>query len=158
MTKIRRVQTISRNVKKSADPTYVPGRTSRSYSFRETGLELDVEVRPGEDRAAFEQLLAGYYELFAPVTLDIRLFVDELVHNEWMLRRLRTDSNRLPPVLRQQWMDASRRSYESALKYIHKIRSRNNRYHGTSPEIGFVPAIPSEESVKILAPRKETVH
>jgi hypothetical protein len=158
MAKIRRVQTISRNVKKSTGPTYVPGRASRSYSFRETGLELDVEVRPGEDRAAFEQLLAGYYELFAPVTLDIRLFVDELVHNEWMLRRLRTDGNPLPPLLRQQWMDASRRSYESALKYIHKIRSRNNRYRATSPEIGFVPAIPSEESVKIPAPRKETVN
>ena len=157
MPKIRRVQTARRTPRRPLHPAFPATATRRGLSHLESSLKYEEEVLPGEDRADFEQLLAGYYELFAPVTVEIRIFVDDLVHYEWMLRRLRSATCKFPPDLRQQWIEGSTHSYDSALKYIRKIQALNQRYDVAAATIGFVLETPSDEG-KDFAPRKQTVH
>jgi hypothetical protein len=41
----------------------------------------------GEDRAAYEQLFAQYYERFRPTGAAERFLVDDLIHCAWSIRR-----------------------------------------------------------------------
>jgi hypothetical protein len=52
-----------------------------------SGLDLESQCVPGETREDFTQLQADYYAHYRPTTPDARFQVDNLIRNEWLLRR-----------------------------------------------------------------------
>jgi hypothetical protein len=53
-----------------------------------SGLDAESQLVPGESREDFARLQTDYYRRFHPVTPETRFQVDNLVRNEWLLRRL----------------------------------------------------------------------
>jgi hypothetical protein len=60
-----------------------------------TGIHAESLVLPSENLADLEQLIDEYYQRHRPASPEARLFVDELIHCEWTLRRLRNAETQL---------------------------------------------------------------
>jgi hypothetical protein len=54
-----------------------------------TGIHAESLILPSENLADLDQLIEDYYHHHHPANPDTRAFVAELIHCEWMLRRLR---------------------------------------------------------------------
>ena len=52
-----------------------------------SGLDADSQFVLGESREEFAQLQDEYFSRFAPTTPEQRFQVDNLIRNEWLLRR-----------------------------------------------------------------------
>ena len=52
-----------------------------------SGLDADSQFVLGESSEEFAQLQAEYFDRFAPTTPEQRFQVDNLIRNEWLLRR-----------------------------------------------------------------------
>ena len=54
-----------------------------------TGIHAKSLVLPSENLADLEQLIDEYYQRHHPASPEARPFLDDLIHCEWTLRRLR---------------------------------------------------------------------
>jgi hypothetical protein len=52
-----------------------------------SGLDAESQFVPGESPQQFAQLQAEYFERYAPTAPEQRFQVDNLIRNEWLLRR-----------------------------------------------------------------------
>ena len=62
--------------------------TARSQCLK-SGIHTEyADLSPGE-RASLEALIAGYYARFRPTCPEERVYIDDVIHCEWILLRLR---------------------------------------------------------------------
>ncbi len=96
----------------------------RRESASKTGLDPDRETR-SEDRAAFRELIAQYYERFHPNGPAERCLLDDLIYCDWSIRRFQ----RLQAEAGDQgsgWhslLASKTAAYQSALKTLREYQA-----------------------------------
>ncbi len=75
------------NAQKSTGPRTPEGKRASSQNALKSGLDAESQFVPGESPEQFALLQSEYFERFAPATPDQRFQVDNLIRNEWLLRR-----------------------------------------------------------------------
>lgn len=78
-----------RNAQKSTGPRSVEGKARASQNALKSGLYAESVVIGPERAADLDALTADFYDEHQPSTPTECSLVDQLVHGEWMLRRLR---------------------------------------------------------------------
>ena len=91
----RQIEANRRNAQKSTGPTSVAGKAASSMNALKTGLHAKSLVIFDEKVADLEELIAEYYQRHVPTTPEARLYIDELIHCEWLLRRYRAAENQM---------------------------------------------------------------
>ena len=76
-----------RNAQKSTGPRTPEGKAASSQNACKSGLDAESQFVLGESQEEFAQLQFEYFDRFAPATPEQRFQVDNLVRNEWLLRR-----------------------------------------------------------------------
>ncbi|HJT86727.1 MAG TPA: hypothetical protein VJ732_02700, partial [Bryobacteraceae bacterium] len=76
------------NAQKSTGPRTPEGKAISSMNALKSGLDAESQFVYGEEREDCAQLQQEYFERFRPATPEERFYVDTLIRNEWMLRRL----------------------------------------------------------------------
>jgi len=89
MSSQRQIEANRRNAQKSTGPTSVTGKAVSSMNALKTGIYAKSLVLPSEKLADLEQLIDDYYQCHHPTTPEARALVDDLIHGEWLKRRLR---------------------------------------------------------------------
>ena len=90
MASQRQMEANRKNAKKSTGPRSVEGKAVSSRNALKSGIDAAAETAlPFENRDHLETLKNEYYERFAPSTPEQRCFVDQLINDEWLLRRFR---------------------------------------------------------------------
>ena len=110
MATLRQIEANRRNAQKSTGPTSVAGKARSSMNALKTGLHAKSLVLSSEKVADLEELIAEYYDRHAPITPEARLYIDELIHCEWLLRRYRTAEN-------QMWQYQNKPKYSGPEEY-----------------------------------------
>jgi hypothetical protein len=77
------------NSQKSTGPRSEAGKAVSRMNALQSGLHAESHVIRGEDAEALAQLTAEYYAEFHPVTPRQRDLLDTVIHNQWLIRRLR---------------------------------------------------------------------
>jgi hypothetical protein len=147
MATARQIAANRRTAKNSTGPRTAAGKAASRFNALKHGIDAQSHCLPSEDPATLEQLVADYYDRFAPAGPEARALIDTLVACEWELRRLRQAStelwqkseqtcllhdNKLPMAesfiyeqtlfLRlQRIMDATYRNYRHALKALQEL-------------------------------------
>ena len=106
----RQIEANRRNAQKSTGPTSVAGKAASSMNALKTGLHAKSLVLSSENVADLEELIAEYYQRHTPTTPEARLYIDELIHCEWLLRRYRAAEN-------QMWQYQNESKYSGPEKY-----------------------------------------
>jgi hypothetical protein len=75
-----------------------------------SGIHAKSLVLPSEKLADLEQLIDDYYHRHQPDSPEARLYLDEVIHCEWLLRRYRTAET-------QMWQYTAQNSYADEQKY-----------------------------------------
>ena len=75
------------NAQKSTGPRTAEGKRASSRNALKSGLDAESQFVPGESPQEFAALQAEYFERYAPTCPDQRFQVDNLIRNEWLLRR-----------------------------------------------------------------------
>ncbi len=75
------------NAQKSTGPRTAKGKRVSSQNALKSGLDAESQFVLGESAEEFAQLQAEYTDRFAPATPEQRFQVDNLIRNEWLLRR-----------------------------------------------------------------------
>ena len=114
-----------------------------------SGIHAKSLVLPSEKLADLEQLIDEYYQRHNPDSPEARLYLDEVIHCEWLLRRYRTaetqmwqyqaqntyaDEQKYPlgksatghstPFSKLQYrVDATRRAYQRSLKALKELQA-----------------------------------
>jgi hypothetical protein len=78
-----------RNAQKSTGPRTADGKARASQNALKTGLYAETILIGPERAADFDALAAEFTAEYHPTTPTVRSLVDQLIHCEWMLRRLR---------------------------------------------------------------------
>src|ERR1039457_1878522 len=110
MSTLRQIEANRRNSQKSTGPTSVTGKATSSMNALKTGIHAESLVLPSENLADLDELIEDYYQHHHPANPDTRAFVDELIHCEWMLRRLRAAET-------QAWQYQSDNIFRDPQKY-----------------------------------------
>jgi len=76
-----------RNALKSTGPRTPEGKRVSSMNALKSGLDAKSQIVPGESPEEFAELQNEYIAQFAPATPEQRFLVDQLIRNEWLLRR-----------------------------------------------------------------------
>jgi hypothetical protein len=90
-----------------------------------SGLSPEHEAAP-EDRAAYEQLIAQYYERFHPRYPEERALLDDVIFCDWSIRRfqrLQTDG-RLGAADWESILASKHAAYRSALKFLRDYQAQ----------------------------------
>src|ERR1035438_4317767 len=137
------------NAQKSTGPKTAAGKAASSLNRLTTGIHAKSLVLPSEKLADLDHLTEEYYHHHNPTTPEARLLVDELIHCEWTLRRLRIAETELWKFSHQetlrpcedlplgqsctrnpkhfsqlQWrVDSTRRAFHRALQALRQIES-----------------------------------
>ncbi len=77
-----------RNAQLSTGPRTAEGKRASSQNALLSGLDAESQFVLGESCEEFALLQSEYFRRFAPQTPDERFQVDNLIRNEWILRRL----------------------------------------------------------------------
>ena len=75
------------NSQKSTGPRTAEGKRASSQNALKSGLDAESQFVLGESREEFAGLQAEYYDRFSPAAPEQRFQVDNLIRNEWLLRR-----------------------------------------------------------------------
>ena len=84
----RQIEANRLNAQKSTGPRTPEGKAISSMNALKSGLDAESQFVYGEEREDCAQLQQEYFERFRPATPEERFYVDTLIRNEWMLRRL----------------------------------------------------------------------
>jgi hypothetical protein len=76
------------NSQKSTGPRTAEGKAASSRNALKSGLDSECQFIIGEEREDFYALQQEHTALFQPLTAAERFQVDNLIRNEWLLRRL----------------------------------------------------------------------
>src|SRR6185369_11648982 len=149
MSSQRQIDANRRNAQKSTGPTSVTGKAVSSMNALKSGIHAKSLVLPSEKLADLEHLIDDYYRRHNPDSPEARLYLDEVIHCEWLLRRYRTtetqmwqyqaqntyaDEQKYPlgksatghstPFSKLQYrVDATRRAYHRALKALKELQA-----------------------------------
>jgi hypothetical protein len=149
MSTLRQIEANRRNAQKSTGPTSVTGKAASSMNALKSGIHAKSLVLPSEKLADLEQLIDDYYQRHNPDSPEARLYLDEVIHCEWLLRRYRTaetqmwqyqaqntygDEQKFPlgksatghstPFSKLQYrVDATRRAYHRSLKALKELKA-----------------------------------
>ena len=149
MSTLRQIEANRRNAQKSTGPTSVTGKAASSMNALKSGIHAKSLILPSEKLADLEQLIDDYYHRHQPDSPEARLYLDEVIHCEWLLRRYRTaetqmwqyqaqniyaDEQKYPlgksatshatPFSKLQYrVDATRRAYHRALKALKELEA-----------------------------------
>jgi len=77
------------NSQKSTGPRTDAGKSVSRWNALKSGLHAESLIIRSEDPESYEQLAAEYHAEFHPVTPRQRDLVDTVIHNQWLIRRLR---------------------------------------------------------------------
>jgi hypothetical protein len=77
------------NSQKSTGPRTGAGKSRSSANALKTGIYSQALIIKGESQTDLDALTAEYYAEHHPATPTGRALVNTLIHNEWLLRRLR---------------------------------------------------------------------
>ena len=153
-----------RNAQKSTGPTSVTGKAISSMNALKSGIHAKSLVLPSEKLADLEQLIDDYYQRHQPDSPEARLYLDEVIHCEWLLRRYRAaetqmwqyqaqsvyaDEQKYPlgksatghatPFSKLQYrVDATRRAYHRSLKALKDLKAEAAA--APAPETALEPA------------------
>ena len=83
------------NSQKSTGPRSDAGKQASRMNALKSGLHAESHTIRGEDPEALVRLTAEYHAEFRPVTPRQRELVDTVVHNTWLIRRLRLTETEL---------------------------------------------------------------
>jgi hypothetical protein len=119
MSTLRQIEANRRNAQKSVGPTSVTGKAVSSMNALKTGIHAKSLVLPSEKVADLDQLIDEYFQRHRPASPEARLFVDELIHGEWMLRRLRDAET-------QMWQYQNQNCFRDEEKYPLGMSATNN--------------------------------
>jgi hypothetical protein len=75
------------NARQSSGPKTDTGKQTSSRNAIRQGLTSTQIVIPGEDQSAYEELLRGMHQSYAPVNAAERVLVDQIAANAWRLMR-----------------------------------------------------------------------
>ncbi len=89
MPTLKQIQANRRNAQLSTGPRTDEGKRASAQNALQSGIYAEREVLPFEDATQLEALIGEYHDRFRPTTPEARALVDSLIHNEWLLRRLR---------------------------------------------------------------------
>jgi hypothetical protein len=95
MSTLRQIEANRRNAQKSTGPTSATGKAVSSMNALKTGLHAKSIILPFEKRADLELLIQEHYDQHRPATPEARLLVDDLIYNEWNLRRFRNSETQM---------------------------------------------------------------
>jgi hypothetical protein len=95
MASLRQIEANRRNAARSTGPTTPEGKAASSLNALKTGIHSNTSVLPCEDPAAHQALIDRYYARFSPTLPEERVYVDELIRCEWLIRRLRRTETEL---------------------------------------------------------------
>ena len=122
-----------RNAQKSTGPRTPEGKAAAGRNALKSGIDAQAETMlPFEDPAKLEALTSEYYDRFTPATPEERCLVDDLISNEWQLRRFRAIEGQL---LTHHYEDSCNprgvqlslgESYEWAGTYLDRLQRRIN--------------------------------
>src|SRR6185436_5463541 len=110
MSTLRQIEANRRNAQKSTGPTSVTGKAASSMNALKSGIHAKSLVLPSEKLADLEQLIDDYYQRHNPDSPEARLYLDEVIHCEWLLRRYRTTET-------QMWQYQAQSAYADEQKY-----------------------------------------
>ena len=125
MSTLRQIEANRRNAQKSTGPTSVTGKAVSSMNALKSGIHAKSLVLPSEKLADLEQLIDDYYDRHNPTSPEARLYLDDLIHCEWLIRRFRTAETQ---IWQYQAQNTLRRRTEVPAR---KIRHRSR--HSPSP-------------------------
>jgi hypothetical protein len=83
----RQIEANRLNAQKSTGPRTAEGKRASSQNALKSGLHAESQFVLGESPEEFVELQAEYFDQFAPATPEQRFQVDNLIRNEWLLRR-----------------------------------------------------------------------
>jgi hypothetical protein len=66
-----------------------PNRSNPKSKFLKSGIHTEYAILSPEERASLEALITGYYARFRPTRPEERVYIDDVIHCEWILLRLR---------------------------------------------------------------------
>ncbi len=89
MATLKQIDANRRNAQFSTGPRTLEGKQSSSQNALQSGIYAEKEVLPFEDAEALKSLITEYHNRFLAITPEARALVDSLIHNDWLLRRLR---------------------------------------------------------------------
>ena len=75
------------NAQHSTGPVTPEGKAASSRNALKSGLHSEAALLPGESPDAFKELQSEYTQRYQPTTPDQRFYVDQMIRNEWLLRR-----------------------------------------------------------------------
>lgn len=75
------------NARQSSGPKTDTGKQTSSLNAIRHGLTSTQIVIPGEDQSAYEELLRGMHQSYAPANEAERVLVDQIAANAWRLMR-----------------------------------------------------------------------
>jgi hypothetical protein len=76
-----------RNAAKSTGPRTSAGKAASSMNRLRDGLYSSTLILPGENQAEFDQIRAGYQDLYQPRDAADQQMVDQLAAIQWKMRR-----------------------------------------------------------------------
>ena len=83
----KQIEANRHNAQLCTGPKTEEGKARSSQNALKTGIYSKAEVLITESREAYEELIAAFYEQFAPATPQEACLVDALIRYEWLSRR-----------------------------------------------------------------------
>src|SRR5947199_2147428 len=133
MPTIKQIEAQRRKPKKSTGPRTPECKANTRGNALKSGIDAQAETMlPFEDPAKLEALTRDYYDRFTPATPEQRCLVDDLISDEWQLRRFRAIEGQ---ILTRRYDDAFTprgvqfslgQSYEYACKNLDRLQRRIN--------------------------------
>ncbi len=88
MSTLKQLEANRLNSQKSTGPRSVQGKAASSMNALKTGIHAQSLVIRGENPDDLAALTAEYYDHWQPTAPEERLWLDTLIRNDWLLRRL----------------------------------------------------------------------
>ena len=88
MSTLKQIEANRLNAQHSTGPRTPEGKAVTRMNAFQSGLDADSQFVVGEDSFQFTALRDEYFERFQPGSPEERFWLDTMIRNEWLLRRL----------------------------------------------------------------------
>jgi hypothetical protein len=96
MTTLRQFEANRRNAQKSTGP---------KTKHLKSGIHTEHAVLSPEERASLKALIANYYARFRPTRPEERVYIDDVIHCEWIVLGLRRAEAELNSFLHESCLE-----------------------------------------------------